>query len=518
MTIEMFQFEGYTLDVVRGCLRTANREVELRRKSFEVLRHLVENASRLVSKDELIETIWPNVSVSDEALTQCISEVRHAIGDANQTIIKTVPRRGYRFNVPVSRAATESTAAGGHQRLQPLFDGPSIAVLPFANMGSDPEQEYFADGMVEEIITALSRMRGLFVIARNSTFMYKGRPVNVKQVGRELGIRYVLEGSVRKSVNTVRITGQLIDASTGAHIWADRFDGSVDDIFDLQDQVAARVVGAIAPKIEQAEIKRAKRKPTESLDAYDYFLRGMASVHQGTREANFEAMRLLYRAIELDPDFASAYGIAGWCYAWRKWDGFVSDRAQETAEAERLARRAAELGKEDAIALCAAGYTLAFVVHDLNDGGAFIDSALVLNPNLATAWHSSGWMKVFVGETELAIEHLAHAMRLSPFDPLIFRAQGGMAHAHFFAGRYDQASSWAEKAFRERPGYQPAVRIAAASNALAGRLEEAHKAMARLRQLDPELRVSNLHHLMPLRRSEDVFKWKEALRMAGLPE
>ena len=399
-----------------------------------------------------------------------------------------------------------------------LPNKPSIAVLPFQNMSGDAEQDYFADGIVEEIITALSNLRWLFVIARNSSFTYKGRAVDVKQVGHELGVRYVLEGSVRKAANRVRITGQLIDASTAAHLWADRFEGGLEDIFDLQDQVTASVVGAIAPKLEQAEIERAKRKPTDSLDAYDNFLRGLASVHQGSREASTEALRLFHRAIELDSDFASAYGMAAWCFAWRKWDGFTSDRLQETAEATRLARRAAELGKDDAVALAAAGYAFAFVAHNLDDGAALIDRALMLNRNLAMAWQSSGWVRVFLGEPDLAIEHLVHAIRLSPFDRLIFRALGGTAYAHFFAGRLDEASSWADRSFRERPSYIPAVRIAAASHALAGRLEESEKAMAYLRQHDPALRVSNLKQLLPLRRTEDSAKFADGLRKAGLPE
>src|SRR5262249_25508401 len=214
----------------------------------------------------------------------------------------------------------------------PLPDKPSIAVLPFTNLSGDPEQEYFADGMVEDIITALSRYRWLFVIARNSSFTYKGRTVDVKQVARELGVRYVLEGSVRKASSRVRIAGQLIDGSTGAHLWADRFEGALEDIFDLQDQVTASVVGAIAPRLEQAEIERAKRKPTESMDAYDYYLRGMASHYQRTRESIDEALRLLYRAIGLDPDFASAHGAAAWCYTVRKASGWMTDREQEIAE------------------------------------------------------------------------------------------------------------------------------------------------------------------------------------------
>jgi len=361
-------------------------------------------------------------------------------------------------------------------------------------------------------------MRWLFVIARNSSFVYKGKAIDVKQVGRELGVRYVLEGSVRKAANRVRITGQLVDTTKGAHLWADRFDGGLDDIFDLQDQVTASVVGAIAPTLEKAEIERAKRKPTESLDAYDYYLRGMANVHLWTKEANSEALRLFYKAIELDPDFASAYGMAAWCYAWRKWNGWMVDRKQEIAETRRLAQRAAELGKDDAVALCRGGFALGHVVGDLEGGAVLINRALVLNPNLATAWLLSGWIRAFLGEPEVAIEHLTRAMRLSPLDPLTFLAQGGIAWAHFFAARYDEVSSWAEKALREQPNYVQGMRMSAAGHALAGRLEEAQKAMACMRQFDPELRVSNLKDVIGFFGTDDFARYAEALRKAGLPE
>jgi TolB-like protein len=295
---------------------------------------------------------------------------------------------------------------------QPLAlpDKPSIAILPFTNLSSDPEQEYFADGVVEEIITALSRLQWLFVIARYSSFTYKGRSVDVKQIGRELGVRYVLEGSVRKAGSRVRITGQLVDALTRAHLWADRFDGELEDIFDLQDQITASVIGAIAPKLEQAEIERAKRKPTESLDAYDYFLRGMAAVHLWTREANNEALTHFHRAIELYPNYASAYGMAARCYSQRKASGWTTNRVREIAEAARLAHRAAALGRNDPVALCTAGLALANVVGDVDNGAALIDRAVMLNPNLAWAWLFSGWVKVLLGEPEVAIERFARAM------------------------------------------------------------------------------------------------------------
>jgi adenylate cyclase len=320
-------------------------------------------------------------------------------------------------------------------------------------MSGDPDQEYFADGMVEEIITALSRMRWLFVIARNSSFTYKGRSVDVKQVGHELGVRYVLEGSVRKAKNRVRITGQLIDASSVTHLWADRFDGDLEDIFDLQDQVTSRVVGAIAPELEFAEIRRAMRKPTASLDAYDFFLRAMASHHQWDGSGNQEALPLFLRAIEIDPTFASAYGMAARCYVQRKAIGLLARDSDEIAEAERLARKAGELGKDDAVALWTAGFTLAYVVGDLDAGDAFIDEALELNPNLTLAWAASGWVKAWLGLPEAAIERAAHAMRLSPHDTLIFSMHAATALGHFLANRYTEALHWAEAAVRERPNF-----------------------------------------------------------------
>jgi len=489
------------------------------------------NAGDIIIDDADIWGDGVNVAARLEALAEpggiCVSarvqedvhgSIEIAFKDLGEQQLKNIvrPVRVYRVDL---KGATKTAPT-----LQPPHK-PSIAVLPFHNMSGDPEQEYFADGMVEEITTALSRTRWLFVIARNSSFTYKGRAVDVKQVGRELGVRYVLEGGVRKSADRVRITAQLIDASTGAHLWADRFDGSLEGIFALQDQVTASVVGAIAPRLAQAEVERARLKPTESLDAYDYFLRGIASLQSWTMGSNDEALRLFNKAIELDPHFASAYGMASWCYARRKGSRWMVDRVQETAETARLARCVAELGWDDAIALAWGGFALAYVAHDVEGGAALIDRALRLNPNLAEAWHFSGWARIYLGEPEVAIEHLAHAMRLSPLDPIIFVAQMGAAFAHFFAGRYDDASSWAEKALaassprlQEKPGYYPALLIAAASNALAGRLAEARSAIARSLELNPAPSISNLKKQIPLRRSEDLARYAEGLRKAGLPD
>jgi TolB-like protein/class 3 adenylate cyclase len=453
------------------------------------------------------------VYLSDNVHRQIRGKTELLFEDLGEQSLKNIalPVRVYRVR-PAGRVVSAKTP-----QLK-LPDKPSIAVLPFQNMSGDPEQEYFADGVVEEIITALSRSRWLFVIARNSSFAYKGRAVDVKQIGRELGVRYILEGSVRKAANKVRITGQLIDVSTGAHIWADRFEGELANIFELQDQVTASVVGAIGPKLEQAEIERAKRKPTESLDAYDHYLRGLAGVHQWTREGNIEALSHFKHAIELDPNFASAYGMAARCYSQRIGFGWVIDREQEIADAERLARRAEELGKDDAVALGTAGLALVIVVGDIDDGAAFIDRALALNPNMAWAWHFSSLARISLGQPEVAVEHAARAMRLSPQDPLIYVMQFATAAAHLFAGRPIEALSWAEKAMQQQPNFFVTTCIAAASAAFAGKVTQAERAMLRLNQLNPALRISNLREMQPFRRPEHLAKLAEGLRIAGLPE
>jgi tetratricopeptide (TPR) repeat protein len=327
-----------------------------------------------------------------------------------------------------------------------------------------------------------------------------------------------MEGSVRKAGNRARINGQLIDTATGAHLWADRFEGGLEDIFDLQDQVTASVVSAIGAKLEKVEIERAKRKPTGSLDAYDYYLRGMASFYRWTKEDVSEALRLSYKAIEIDPEFSSAYGLAAWCYFFRMVNGWTTDRVQEAAETTRLARHVAELGNDDAVALSFSGVALGYVAEDVEGGVVLSDRALVLNPNLATAWIASATLRAFLGDANMAAEHAARAMRLSPLDPLMFLIDVIAALAHFLAGRYGEAWPLAERSCRERPQFLGAIRAAAATNALAGRLNEARGFIAQALQFDPELRISNLKNRVTWFRPEDFAKYAEALRRAGLPE
>ncbi|MDX8522149.1 BTAD domain-containing putative transcriptional regulator [Mesorhizobium dulcispinae] len=395
---------------------------------------------------------------------------------------------------------------------------PSIAVLPFQNMSGDAEQDYFTDGVVEEITTALSHVNWLFVIARNSAFAYKGQAVEVTRVARELGVRYVLEGSVRRAGSRLRVAGQLVEAAAGVTLWADRFEGDVSEVFELQDLVASSVVGAISPRLEQAEMARAKRKPTESLDAYDHYLRGMASLYRWTREGLEEALPQFYKAIELDPDFAAAEGAAAWCYFWRMANRWMTDRQKETAEVSRLVGNVAISGQDDAVALAFGGLALGYVVGDYEAASALADRALVLNPNCATAWSASGYLKSCYDDPDIAIEHLSRARRLSPLDPLTFFMQTCTAFAHFVAGRYDVAWPLAEAASRTQPYYLTGLRVAAASNAMAGRLDAASKHIARSLALDPDLTLANLTHVAGHIRPAYFAKYFEALRLAGLPE
>jgi adenylate cyclase len=457
------------------------------------------------------------ICISDDAQRQIRGKVDIALEDIGPQNLKNIaePMRAWRSRItPKSSARPAATASIGTAEPLTLPDKPSIAVLPFQNMSGDPEQEYFADGMVEEITTALSRFHWLFVIARTSTFSYKGRAVDVKQVSRELGVRYVLEGSVRKAGNRVRITGQLIDATTGAHLWADRFEGFLENIFELQDQVASGVVGAIDPKLLEAEMARATRKPPANLDAYDCFLRASAYVYQWTDEGTEAGLALFYKAIELDPNYAQAHAFALQCYIWRNTARGLTD--EERRETARLAREAVRLGKDDAFSLSWAGFSLAANNGELENGAALLDRALALNPNLARSWNLSGWVRVFLNQPEIAIEHLARAMRLSPLDLAFHAMETAMAAAHLRADRYDQASLWAEKALRDQPNSADAAQLLATSCALGGDMERARSAMQRLLQIAPGRRISNRSFgRTPPERQALI---ESALRKAGMPE
>ena len=521
----VYSFEGFFLNPDRRELRHGEDLVAIEPQVFDLLHYLICNRDHIVSKDDLIAGVWEGRIVSDSTLSSRLTAVRHAIGDSGETqrLICTIPRKGFRFigqvteqkqNLPfgVSRASHPQADQGFG-----VSDKPSIAVLPFQNLGDDSAQGYFVDGIVEDITIALSQFSQLFVVARSSSFTYKGRNVDVRQIGQDLGVRYVLEGSIRKAAGQVRITVQLINTSTAAQLWAAYFDGALDQVFDFQDRVTSGVVAVIAPKIEQVEIERAKRKSTDSLDAYDYYLRGLASLYQDTREANDEALRLFGKSIELDPNFAAAYGMSALCYVGRWWKQWMVETQNEVGEAARLVNRAAELGRDDAMALSAAGMAAGLVVRDLDRAVVLLDRSLLLNPNLAVSWVRSAWVRIFLGEFDLAIEHAGRAIRLSPLDPLLVGMQSAIAFAHFCAGRYDRSAEWAEKALKEQPNFAPALRVLAASSASLERMKEAAQALIRLSETKVSMHISKLHHY-PFREPKYFAKYAEALRKAGFLE
>jgi TolB-like protein len=366
----------------------------------------------------------------------------------------------------------------------PLPDKPSIAVLPFQNMSGDPEQDYFADGMVEEIITALSRIRWLFVIARNSSFTYKGHAIDVKQVGRELGVRYVLEGSVRKAAGRVRITAQLIDATSAAHLWADHFDGSLEDIFDLQDRVALSVAGVIEPALQAAEIRRSADRPTHDLTAYDMYLRARPAIDSFEKDQIVQALDLLRQAIKRDPHYGPALALAAACHHQLDTNGWTDDRETNRRIGVNLARQALRVGGDDPDVLAPAAFVLARFGEDIDAAIALVDRSLVLNPSFARGWACSGYIRMFAGQPDLSIKHFETALRLSPRDRKASYLMG-IGMAQFFAGRFEEAAATLQLSLQELPHYSNAHRFLASCYAQMGRLDEAREVIKRLRDITP---------------------------------
>jgi adenylate cyclase len=470
-----------------------------------------------------------NVAARLEALAEangvCVSRVVRdqvrdkldvAFEDLGEQQVKNIARPVRVFRVAAS--VIEQSTASAKPTLA-LPDKPSIAVLPFANLSDDRDQEYFADGMVEEIITALSHFPRLFVIARNSSFTYKGRQgIDVRQVGRELGVRYVLEGSVRRAGERVRIAGQLIDASTGAHLWADRFDGVLADIFDLQDTVARSVVGAIGPRLMSAEVERAQRKRAASLDAYDLYLRALPHYSAMTREGSDAALGLLGQALAIDPDYAVAAGLASWCYTMRISQAWQADAQTERSAGIELGHCAIAKGPNDPEALAMGGFAIAFFGDGTRAGLAAIERAIELNPNSAQALIHAGFVHCHLGEAAAAITMFERAMRLSPRDPTMFRTYAGLSFAHFFQERFEDSMLWARRALDEKQNYLPPLRFLAAALGHLGRIDEARAVIARLRALVPDETITSYAAWTPFRSSGRLPLILEGLRRAGLPE
>jgi adenylate cyclase len=517
---------GSVVDAVRCAVvvqrKTSQREAELppdRRIAFRI----GVNLGDIVVEDGDIFGDGVNIAARLEGIAEpggiCLSaavyeQVRGKIeldfADLGEQSLRNIARPVHAY-----RAVLDKTASVEPKAL-PLPDKPSIAVLPFQNMSGDPEQEYFADGMVDEIITALSRIRWLFVIARNSTFTYKGHAVDVKRVGRELGVRYVLEGSVRKSGNRVRIATQLIEADNGVHIWADRYDRPLDDVFALQDEIALSTVGAIEPSLRAAEIERVKRKRPDSLDAYDLYLRALPFAFTAMPGDADKALALLTKAVELEPDYGAAHAIIAWCHEQRYLRGGMQEETRHAAL--RHARQAIATGGDDAAALATAAFVVAAAGHDFETALSAFDQSFALCGSSALALGFSSLVRAWMADDVAAVEHADRALRLSPFDPLIYLPYVGLAYAHFAAGRFAEAATAASRAAQANPRFSVPLMLQAASLAKLGRGADASAALQRLLDLQPGLTASSAAVSARYANPDSIAALEGALREAGLPE
>jgi adenylate cyclase len=507
-------FGPFRLDTAAEILFREEQPLPLGRRALALLRALIDRPGVPVSKDALIDAAWPGLAVEESNLTVQIAFLRRVLGEdsGSERWIETLPRRGYRFigPVPTKGEAGPPSAVPPPQTNRPSVpDKPSIAVLPFQNMSGDPEQEYFADGIVEEITTALSRIRWLFVIARSSSFTYKGRAVDVKQVGRELGVRYVLEGSIRKAGNRVRISCQLIDALSDAHLWANNFEGSLDDVFDLQDKVAISVAGVIEPALVAAETRRSIQRQTTDITVYDLYLRAHTESMSWEKSRVLRALDLLDEALELDPYYGPALVQAALCHTNLEVNGWSEDPERERNQGVDLARRALRTSGEDPIVLSEAAFVIGYFEQDIDSAIGLMDRSLELNPSSAIAWTRSGWMRLWAGQVDVGIKHFENSIRFNPLRP--GPASFGIAVGHFFGGRLERAAVMLRLSLQENPMWPPCYRFLASCCAHLGRFDEARAIVKRLRDITPLVLPGAEHWREPVQREFFL----EGLRLAA---
>jgi TolB-like protein len=523
----IFSFGDCEIDVERRELKRAKISVHVEPQVFDLLVYLVQNRDRVVSKDDLIAAVWGGRIVSDSTLTSRINAARTAVGDSgeDQKLIRTIARKGLRF-VGTARTSSDSAEPAhaaasppdlSHEQPRPalpLPDRPAIAVLPFVNMSGDPEQEYFSDGISEDIVTALSKLRWFFVIARNSSFTYKGKAVHMKQVAEELGVGYVVEGSVRKSGDRVRITVQLNDVATGSHIWAERYDRGIADVFAVQDEITEAIVAAIEPQIYAAENFHAQRKPPDSMDAWDLVMRALSHYWRVTRQDNFVAEALLEKAISIDPNYGQALGVLAASHSFGAHMGW-EDMAASMPIAERAALAAIRSDSEDPWAHHALGCVYLFT-RRFDDSLAEFELALRLNPNFSLAQGYYGLALSYCGRWQEADEAARRAIRLSPRDPFSAVYHGIAAYAQFIGRNYEAAMRLAREAIRQRGDFVGAHRVLTAAAGMAGQAGEAEAAMHALRRAQPNISLDWIASQMPIKQDADREHYLQAFRRAGL--
>jgi TolB-like protein/Tfp pilus assembly protein PilF len=509
----LFLFDDFALDCTRRELRRSGDLIPVAPKAFDLLVHLVQNRERVVTRDDLIAAVWDGRIISESALATCINAARAAIADngEEQRLIKTLPRKGIRFVGDVR----ETAAASPEPPRLSLPNRPSIAVLPFQNMSDDAAQEYFAEGVVEDIITGLSRIKSLFVIARNSTFVYKGAAVDVKQVGRDLGVRYVLEGGVRRSGNRVRCTAQLIEAETGIHLWAERYDRLLEDIFALQDDITISVVGAIEPSVRKAEIERAKRKRPENFDAYDFLLRALPYVYTHTASDAATALPFLQKALECDPGYAAAHALMAWCRHFRFSRAGLHE--EDRVAAVEHAHSAISFGSDDPTSLAIAAFVISLDEHDQTTAQDVFERALAISGSDIFALSCSALILSWVGESDKAIDRARRALRLSPFDSINYLSYNAIAIACFHQQRYQESHDAARRSVQSNPRFSVCHAFLTAALVRLGRDDEARIQAKRVLALDPTFTVRRFGATVDI--TPGVFSpLADAWRAAGLPE
>ena len=523
----ILSFGDYEIDVERRELRCAKIPVHVEPQVFDLLVYLVQNCDRVVSKDDLIASVWAGRIVSDSTLTSRINAARKAVGDSGeeQKLIRTIARKGLRFVGAVHTRSDEAApahAAGPpadelHEKSRPALpssERPAIAVLPFVNMSGDPEQEYFSDGITEDIITALSKLRWFFVIARNSSFIYKGKAVHLKEIAEELGVGYVVEGSVRKGGDRVRITVQLNDVATGSHIWAERYDRDLADVFAVQDQITEAIVAAIEPQLYAAEDFRARRKPPNNLDAWDLVMRALSHYWRVTRQDNMVAQALLEKAIAIDPNYGQALSLLATSHMFGVHLGWADIRSAAPV-AERAALAAVEADSEDPWAHNALG-SVYFSTRRLDDSLAEFELALQLNPNFSLAQGYYGLALSYCGRWQEAHEAAQRAIRLSPRDPSSAIYYGVAAYAQFVGRNYQQAIALAREAIRQRGDLTGAYRVLTVAAGMSGQAEVATAALQELRRAQPNISLAWIANQLPWKLDADREHYLEAFRRAGL--
>jgi TolB-like protein len=505
------QVGDFRLDMAAGLLRdAAGAEVPIRPKSLDLMATLALNAGRTMPKEELLDTVWPGLCVTQDSLVQCVRDIRRAIHDPEGHVLRTIAKRGYLLDLVVSTVPTVASI----ETIDKTFDGPSIAVLPFVNLENNPQDNYFAEGITSELLSGLLRIRWLLVIGRSSSFLFKNNSFDLKEIGVSLGVRYVLEGSVQREDDRVRITCRVTETKSGRHIWADRFEGLLCDAFALQDLIVEGVVGAVEPTVRLAEVERARSKPTGSLDAYDLYLRALPLHFSNNCQHLQDAQRLLGQAISIDPAYSLAKAFSALTAVIQVNQSWASDA--ERLHGIRMAREALADHRDEPVTLRCVAHALSYLAHETDTALPLLDRALALHPSSTEVHHSAGWVRCFAGDGAQAEQHFHRAIRLSPLDPEMGHTLMGLTFAQLQVGQPEVALATSRRAMAAMPLSISPLRASILALHELGRIDEAQLLARRLHEVNPGFRVGAFGLVQPFQKPGFASRYMEALRWAGL--